>query len=217
MTMGEGGALATNDATLKRLIESYRDWGRDCWCGPGKDDTCRKRFKWKLGTLPEGYDHKYVYSHMGYNLKLTDMQAAVGVAQLRKLDNFIAKRAANWKYLRNGLKEFEEQLILPEPTRNSRPSWFGFILTVRDGAPFTRNELTAYLEKRKVATRLLFCGNLLRHPAFQDIECRVPDGLRNTDTVMNSTFWVGVYPGLTKPMLDYVMGVFGDFMRLKKC
>ncbi|MCP4423371.1 MAG: lipopolysaccharide biosynthesis protein RfbH [Chloroflexi bacterium] len=213
ITMGEGGVVLTNHARLKKLVESFRDWGRDCWCPPGKDNTCGKRFDWQLGDLPYGYDHKYIYSHIGYNLKMTDMQAAVGVAQLKKLDSFIAARNHNWQYLHDGLKPFEEFFILPEPTPKSDPSWFGFLLTVRPGAPFGRNELIRYLEERKIATRLLFGGNLIRQPAYQQIPHRVVGSLTNTDIVMNQTFWIGVFPGLTPPMIEYVLATFADFVR----
>jgi CDP-6-deoxy-D-xylo-4-hexulose-3-dehydrase len=212
ITMGEGGALATADPLLKKLIVSFRDWGRDCWCEPGQENMCRRRFCWKLGSLPAGYDHKYTYSQIGYNLKLTDMQAAVGVAQLEKLEMFIQKRRSNWKYLYDGLKPYEEHFILPRPTPSSRPCWFGFLLTVRDDAPFSRDQIVGHLEKAGIATRLLFAGNILRHPAYQGIDRRVPFGLENTDRVMRSTFWVGVYPGLTREMLDHMIGSFEKFI-----
>ena len=210
ITMGEGGAVVTDRPRLKVLVESFRDWGRDCWCAPGKADTCGKRFGWQLGDLPQGYDHKYIYSHLGYNLKATDMQAAVGVSQLKKLAGFIATRKRNWRKLRDGLARLEEFLILPEPTLHSDPSWFGFALTVRPGSPVTRNELIAGLDARKIATRLLFGGNLLRQPAFRHVAHRVAGPLSATDVVMTNTFWVGVYPGLTEEMLDYVIESIGD-------
>jgi CDP-6-deoxy-D-xylo-4-hexulose-3-dehydrase len=213
ITMGEGGVVLTNRPRLKKLVESFRDWGRDCWCAPGKDNTCGKRFEWQLGDLPYGYDHKYIYSHIGYNLKMTDMQAAVGLAQLKKLDGFIAARKRNWQQLYKGLQPFEEFLILPEPTPNSDPSWFGFLLTVRPEAPFSRNELIGCLEERKIATRLLFGGNLIRQPAYQHVPYRVVGDLTNTDIVMNQTFWIGVFPGLTSEMIDYVISTFADFLR----
>ncbi len=213
ITMGEGGCVLTDHPPLKTLVESFRDWGRDCWCAPGDANTCGKRFEWQLGELPYGYDHKYIYSHIGYNLKLTDMQAAVGVAQLKKLPEFIDARKHNWRLLREGLKSFEEFLILPRPTPNSDPSWFGFALTVRPEAPFTRNDLIGYLESRKIATRLLFGGNLTRQPAYQNISCRVVGKLENTDVVMNQTFWVGVYPGLTEQMIAYVVETVSAFIR----
>jgi CDP-6-deoxy-D-xylo-4-hexulose-3-dehydrase len=213
MTMGEGGALVTNDAHLKTVIESFRDWGRDCWCEPGSDNTCNKRFKWQLGTLPYGYDHKYVYSHIGYNLKITDMQAAVGTAQLKKLPHFINARKKNWQLLYKGLKKYEKYFVLPEATKKADPSWFGFVLTVKEDAPFTRNDITAFLEKNNVATRLLFSGNIVRHPSFEGVKYRVFGKLENTDFIMNKTFWIGVYPGLTESMINYVLDMFANFMK----
>ena len=208
ITMGEGGCVLTEKPLLKTLVESFRDWGRDCWCEPGKENTCGKRFDWQLGELPCGYDHKYTYSHIGYNLKMTDMQAAVGVSQLKKLPSFIAARQANFNRLKEGLREIEEFFILPEPTPNSEPSWFGFPIAVRPGAPFQRNQVIEYLEQRKIATRLLFAGNLLRQPAYRDIRHRVVGTLENTDFAMNNVFWIGVYPGLTTPMIDYMIDTF---------
>jgi CDP-6-deoxy-D-xylo-4-hexulose-3-dehydrase len=205
ITMGEGGAVLTNSPILKKIAESFRDWGRDCWCEPGVDNTCGKRFNWQLGCLPHGYDHKYTYSHVGYNLKLSDMQAAVGVAQLKKLPQFIERRRNNFKLLYESLKPLEEFLILPEATPGSTPSWFGFPLTVRESAPLSRNELVQHLERRKIATRLLFGGNLLRQPAYQNIACRVVGDLTATDRVMNQTFWVGVYPGLDEARLEHIV------------
>lgn len=213
ITMGEGGCVLTQQPQLKKLVESFRDWGRDCWCAPGVANTCGKRFDWQLGDLPEGYDHKYIYSHVGYNLKLTDMQAAVGVAQLKKLPQFLEARQRNWQQLYDGLKAFEEYLILPEATPNSEPSWFGFLLSVRPDAPFSRNELVGYLEENHVATRLLFSGNITRQPAYQDVAYRVVGDLTNTDIVMNQTFWIGVYPKLTPQMIDYALSVFADFFK----
>jgi len=213
ITMGEGGCVLTNKPQLKKLVESFRDWGRDCWCAPGVANTCGKRFDWQLGDLPAGYDHKYTYSHIGYNLKLTDMQAAVGVAQLKKLPQFLAARQRNWQQLYDGLKPFAEHLILPKATPNSTPSWFGFLITVRPDAPFTRNELVQYLEENHVATRLLFSGNITRQPAYQDVHYRVVGDLTNSDIVMNQTFWVGVYPKLTPQMIDYELSVFTDFFK----
>ena len=203
ITTGEGGVVMGQLPLLKRIAESFRDWGRDCWCEPGKDNTCGKRFEWQLGQLPCGYDHKYTYSHIGYNLKATDMQAAVGVAQLKKLPGFIERRRANFAYLKAALADVEEFLILPEPTPRSNPSWFGFPLTVRESAPLTRNALIQYLEQRNIKTRLLFGGNMLRQPAYIDIEHRVVGEMRNTDRIMNQTFWVGLYPGLSREMLDH--------------
>jgi CDP-4-dehydro-6-deoxyglucose reductase, E1 len=205
ITMGEGGAVLTNNPLLKKLVESFRDWGRDCWCEPGVDNTCGKRFDWQLGELPHGYDHKYTYSHIGYNLKLSDMQAAVGVAQLEKLDGFIAKRKENFNYLLEHLRPLEQYLVLPEATANSEPSWFGFPITVRENAPISRNTLVQHLEKHKIGTRLLFGGNLLRQPAYKDIVHRVVGSSEQTDRVMNQTFWIGVYPGLTREMLDFIV------------
>jgi CDP-6-deoxy-D-xylo-4-hexulose-3-dehydrase len=205
ITMGEGGAVLTNQPLLRTLVESFRDWGRDCWCEPGRDNTCGKRFDWQLGSLPHGYDHKYTYSHVGYNLKLTDMQAAVGVAQLGKLDGFIAARRRNFQTLRDGLRGLEECFILPEATEGSDPSWFGFPIGVRAEAPVSRNQVTAFLEERKIATRLLFGGNLTRQPAYEGREYRVIGPLKNSDFVMDRVFWIGVYPGLTPAMLDHTL------------
>jgi CDP-4-dehydro-6-deoxyglucose reductase, E1 len=205
ITMGEGGAVLTNNPLLKKLVESFRDWGRDCWCEPGVDNTCGKRFDWQLGELPHGYDHKYTYSHIGYNLKLSDMQAAVGVAQLEKLDGFIQRRKDNFNYLLEQLRPLEQYLILPEATPNSDPSWFGFPITVREDATVSRNTLVQHLEKHKIGTRLLFGGNLLRQPAYKDIVHRVVGSSEQTDRVMNQTFWIGVYPGLTREMLDFIV------------
>lgn len=213
MTMGEGGCVLTNDPQLKVIIESFRDWGRDCYCEPGKDNTCGRRFDWQLGSLPHGYDHKFIYSHLGYNLKATDMQAAVGVAQLRKLPRFIEARRRNWHSLYEGLKRYEEFFVLPEPTPGSDPSWFGFLLTVREDAPFSRREFTRYLEDHKIATRMLFGGNLTRQPAYQQETYRTIGSLDVSDTVMNQTFWIGVYPGLTTEMLEYILSVFDTFLR----
>jgi len=205
ITMGEGGAVLTSRPALKTIVESFRDWGRDCWCAPGKADTCGKRFDWQLGDLPRGYDHKYTYSHIGYNLKATDMQAAVGVAQLGKLPAFIDARRRNWTRLRESLQHLDEFFLLPAPAPDSDPSWFGFALTIRTSAPFTRSSLIAHLEARRIGTRLLFGGNLLRQPAYRDIPHRVVGPLETSDLVMNQTFWLGVYPGLTDPMIDYVV------------
>jgi len=215
ITMGEGGCVLTNRPTLKVIVESFRDWGRDCWCEPGKDNTCGKRFAWKMGDLPEGYDHKYIYSHIGFNLKVTDMQAAIGVSQLKKLPHFTKVRKRNWQLLYDGLKQFEEYLILPRATAGSDPSWFGFVITVRPGAPFTRNEMVRYLESRKVATRLLFSGNLTRQPAYRDQIYRVVGELKNTNIATDQTFWIGVYPGVTEPMTDYAVDVVAEFIQEK--
>ena len=208
ITMGEGGSVLMEKPLLRTLAESFRDWGRDCWCQPGKDNTCGKRFDWQLGELPCGYDHKYTYSHIGYNLKLTDMQAAVGVAQLRKLDGFIEARRRNFKALRDGLRDLEEFFLLPEATPHSEPSWFGFPIAVRPGAPFTRNQVIRELEQRKIATRLLFGGNLMRQPAYEGTACRAAVPLTNTDFVMDRVFWIGVYPGVTAEMQEYLLHTF---------
>jgi CDP-6-deoxy-D-xylo-4-hexulose-3-dehydrase len=210
ITMGEGGAVLTDMPLLKTLVESFRDWGRDCWCDPGKDNTCGKRFDWQLGELPCGYDHKYTYSHIGYNLKLTDMQAAVGVTQLAKLPGFIKARKANFRALHVGLSGIEH-LILPQPTPGSDPSWFGFPISVRPEAPFTRDHLIRFLESRKIGTRLLFAGNLLRQPAYLDQPHRAIGDLPNSDFVMNQTFWIGVFPGLAPEAIDYVIDAFHEF------
>ena len=205
ITTGEGGAVLVKKVAHKTIVESFRDWGRDCWCAPGCDNTCLKRYEWTLGELPEGYDHKYTYSHLGYNLKSGDIQAAIGLAQLDRLDSFIELRRRNWAYLKEGLKVLEEFLQLPEPTLNSDPSWFGFALTVKACSPKTRNQIVQELNEAKIATRLLFGGNLLRQPAFIGTPRRVVGELTNTDIVMNDTFWIGVWPGLTLPMLDYMI------------
>ena len=205
ITMGEGGAVLTAQPLLRTLAESFRDWGRDCWCQPGCDNTCGKRFDWQLGELPAGFDHKYTYSHIGYNLKATDMQAAVGVAQLQKLPGFGEARRRNFRALHEGLRGLEEFFVLPEATAHSDPSWFGFPLAVRPGAPFTRNQVTRYLEDRKIATRLLFGGNLVRQPAYRGREFRVIGNLQNADFVMNQVFWIGVYPGIGPAQLAYML------------
>jgi CDP-6-deoxy-D-xylo-4-hexulose-3-dehydrase len=204
ITMGEGGAVFTNDPELKILIDSFRDWGRDCYCAPGKENTCGKRFGWKLGDLPEGYDHKYTYSHLGYNLKISDMQAACGLAQLDRLEGFVAARRRNFDYLKRRLASCEESLILPEATPKSEPSWFGFPITLRESCGFSRVQLLRYLEQYNIGTRQLFAGNLTRQPYMAGRKFRISGLLTNTDTIMNHTFWIGVYPGLTEEMLDYV-------------
>ena len=213
ITMGEGGAVITDSALLQSLVESFRDWGRDCWCDPGKENTCGKRFQWQLGELPYGYDHKYIYSHIGYNLKMTDMQAAVGLSQLERLPSFIETRKRNFRYLYERLKPYEDVLLLPESNPDADPSWFGFPLGVRENAPFTRNDLTQALETRRIGTRLLFGGNLTRQPAYQDVKFRVVGDLKNTDYAMRNVFWIGVYPGLSEPMLDHVVDAFSVFIR----
>jgi CDP-6-deoxy-D-xylo-4-hexulose-3-dehydrase len=213
ITMGEGGAVFTNDGILKRALESVRDWGRDCYCPPGKDNTCNKRFEWKLGDLPRGYDHKYTYSHLGYNLKITDMQAAVGLAQMDRLDEFVAARRRNWDYLTAGLRDLEDVLILPTATEHSEPSWFGYCLTLRADAPVNRDKLVIHLNEKKVATRLLFGGNLIRQPYMKGRNYRVVGDLENSDIVMHQTFWIGVYPGLSTSHLDYAMDVMRQAIR----
>ena len=214
MTMGEGGCILTDKPMLRSIVESFRDWGRDCWCGPGKDNTCGKRFtQTSAGTLSCGYDHKYTYSHIGYNLKVTDMQAAVGVAQLEKLPRFIEARRENFRSLYEGLRGLEEFFILPEATPGSDPAWFGFPLAVRPDAPFTRDEVTLHLEQNKIATRLLFAGNLTRQPAYRNIEKRVIGDLPNSDFAMNNVFWIGLYPGLDRTRIDYMLSVFGRLKR----
>ena len=213
MTMGEGGCVLTDRAPLKTLLESFRDWGRDCWCDPGKDNTCGKRFGWQQGQLPAGYDHKYTYAHIGYNLKVTDMQAAVGVAQLKKLPAFIEARRRNFRLLKAGLRDLQDYFVLPEATPGSDPSWFGFPLAVRPGTKLTRNGVVQALERKRIQTRLLFGGNLLRQPAYADIEHRVVGELTNTDFIMNQVFWIGVYPGLDAARLDYVIDVLYRLVR----
>jgi CDP-6-deoxy-D-xylo-4-hexulose-3-dehydrase len=212
ITMGEGGCVVTNDDQLGRIARSYRDWGRDCYCAGGESNTCGTRFSQQFGTLPAGYDHKYVYSHVGYNLKVTDMQAAIGCAQLEKLPGFVARRRANFDWLRDALRPYEDRLLLPTATPHSEPSWFGLVISVREGAGFTRAELVRFLEANRIETRSLFAGNLLRHPAFQSIPRRIVRDLANTDTVMNTSFFIGVYPGLDVTRLEYMSGIFERFM-----
>lgn len=213
ITMGEGGAVFTQRPLLKRILESVRDWGRDCYCEPGKDNTCGKRFEWQLGDLPQGYDHKYTYSHMGYNLKITDMQAAIGTAQMLHLPGFIAARRANFKALYDGLKEMEEFFLLPEATPNSDPSWFGFPITLQPGTPFTRDELAIHLNDKKIGTRLLFGGNLLRQPYMKGRPHRAIGDLAHSDRVMRDTFWIGVYPGLGEGEIGYMLDTMRNFCR----
>lgn len=223
MTTGEGGAVLCSDPKMKMVVESIRDWGRDCWCPSGKDNTCGKRFRWKLGDLPEGYDHKYTYSHLGYNLKMTDLQAAVGVAQLARLDEFGRARRRNFEWLRRELAPLEEFLLLPEPTVGADPSWFGFLLTVREEAPFTRDQLVRVLEAEGIQTRMLFAGNMTRQPALTVLQSasgsgerapyRISGRLEATDAIMNRAFWIGVYPGLTQQMLEHVAKVLSRAAR----
>ncbi|OGC07792.1 lipopolysaccharide biosynthesis protein RfbH [candidate division WOR-1 bacterium RIFOXYD2_FULL_36_8] len=217
ITMGEGGALLTNNLHLKRIIESFRDWGRDCWCQSGKDDTCKNRFKQQFGELPYGYDHKYVYSHFGYNLKVTDMQAAIGCAQLDKLPKFIEARKKNYKYLLEKLIKYSDKFIFSESLPAASPSWFGFLITVRENAGFARDDIVNYLEDNKIQTRMLFAGNMVSHPAFDQMRkeksgYRIVGHLEKTDLIMNNTFWVGVYPGMTKEKLDYMVRKVSDFL-----
>lgn len=213
ITTGEGGAVLVKRVAHKRIVESFRDWGRDCWCAPGCDNTCLKRYEWALGDLPQGYDHKYTYSHLGYNLKSGDIQAAIGIAQLDRLTTFIELRRRNWRYLRDGLQDLEEFIVLPKPTNASNPSWFGFAITVKECSPRTRNEIVQELNRRKIATRLLFGGNLLRQPAFVETPRRVIGNLENTDRIMNCTFWIGVWPGLTLEMLDFMIDQLKEIIK----
>lgn len=221
ITMGEGGAVYTNDVMLKRLVESFRDWGRDCWCPSGHDDTCTHRFTQQFGELPVGYDHKYVYSHLGYNLKVTDMQAAIGCAQLEKLTSIIDIRRKNWQKLHTGLADLANVFIFPEANTSSEPSWFGFLLTVKEKVNFTRDELVQFLEKNKIQTRMLFAGNLVKHPCFDEMRdngtgYRTVGTLTNTDKIMNHTFWIGVYPGMTEAMLDFMIVKIHEFTGMDK-
>jgi CDP-4-dehydro-6-deoxyglucose reductase, E1 len=211
ITMGEGGAVLVEDELLGRLARSYRDWGRDCYCSGGENNTCGKRFSQQFGSLPYGYDHKYVYSHIGYNLKVTDIQAAIGCAQLKKLDGFVAARRKNWAALRSLLAPYEDRLLLPETPPESEPCYFGFVITVRRDAGFLRGALVDYLEAAKIETRNLFCGNLIRHPAYDEAEYRIVGDLTNTDTIMNDTFFIGVYPGMTDKHVEYIGETFQRF------
>ena len=216
ITMGEGGAVFTNRSVLKRALESIRDWGRDCYCEPGKDNTCNKRFCQQLGDLPFGYDHKYTYSHVGYNLKITDMQASVGLSQLKHLPKFIEKRQENFDILFNGLKEFEEFFILPKVSPKAKPSWFGFPITIKPNATFTRNKLVEFLDENKIGTRLLFGGNLLKQPYMKNQNYKIIGDLKNSDIVVNNTFWIGVYPGLGAEELNYVLEIFRKFIKINQ-
>ena len=211
ITMGEGGAVLVNNASLKKVAESFRDWGRDCWCAPGKDNTCGERYCQQLGDLPDGYDHKYTYSHIGFNLKVSDMQAAVGLSQLTKADHFVARRKENHAMLLGMFKEFEEHFILPVATENSDPSWFGFMLTIRENSPINRNKFVEYLENNKIGTRLFFGGNMLRQPAYSTLNYRKIGDLENSDIVMNNSFWLGVWPGLEKKHYDYIIEVVRNY------
>jgi len=207
ITMGEGGAILTNSPKLKRIVESFRDWGRDCWCKPGNDNTCGKRFDWQLGELPHGYDHKYIYTHVGYNLKLTDMQAAIGLAQLKKLDQFIKQRKDNFQFLYENLQSLSKYLSVAEPAKNSEPSWFGFTIRVKKNSPISRNEIVQGLHSNNIGTRLLFGGNLIKQPFFKEFSCRISGHLNNTDIVMENVFWIGLQPNLDKVKLDYIIKV----------
>ena len=215
ITMGEGGAVLTNSTKLKLSIDSFRDWGRDCWCKSGHDNTCKKRFDWHLGELPYGYDHKYIYSNIGYNLKATDLQASVGIMQLDKLDNFINKRKTNWLRINSIIKKYEDYFEPHLPQQKSDPSWFGYAITVKDNNKFSRDEIVRYLNDRRISTRLLFGGNLIKQPAYKNKKFKISGDLKVADTVMNSTFWVGVYPGITSEMLDYMEESFDEFFRNK--
>lgn len=215
ITMGEGGAVLTNNPLLKRIILSFRDWGRDCWCETGIDNTCGKRFSQKFGNLPKGYDHKYVYSHIGYNLKITDLQAAIGVAQLKKLPAFIIERRENFKRIYEGLKSLQNYFILPEAAKHSEPSWFGFPILVKRTAHFNRLDIVSFLERNKIATRMLFGGNLTKQPAYADIKYRIVENLNNTDYVMNNLFWIGVYPGLKRAQLNFMISKIKEFVKEK--
>jgi CDP-4-dehydro-6-deoxyglucose reductase, E1 len=214
ITMGEGGCVVTDHPELKSLAESFRDWGRDCWCDPGKDNTCGRRFEWQLGDLPYGYDHKYIFSHVGYNLKATDMQAAVGVAQLKRLPEFVARRKENFQVLLQGLEDMQEFFILPRATAGSDPSWFGFPILLRQGTPFSRRDVIHHLEANKIATRLLFGGNLVRQPAYKNVRYRVAGTLENTEFALERLFWVGLYPGITDAMLRYMLDTLHRLPRL---
>jgi CDP-6-deoxy-D-xylo-4-hexulose-3-dehydrase len=213
ITMGEGGAILTQSTKLKLSIDSFRDWGRDCWCKSGHDDTCNKRFDWQLGELPYGYDHKYTYSNIGYNLKLTDMQAAIGVKQLDKLEGFIKKRKENWLKVDSIIRKFPDYFIPHIPTDNSDPSWFGYAITVKENSKFSRDDLVKHLNENRISTRLLFGGNLIKQPAYQNKKYRVVGSLDNADTVMKSTFWIGVYPGINEEMHNFIDDIFAEYIQ----
>lgn len=220
ITLGEGGAVCTNDQLLNRLVLSYRDWGRDCWCGPGVDDTCKHRYSQQFGQLPFGYDHKYVYSHFGYNLKITDMQASVGCAQIDKLSDFIEKRKKNWEYLRRGLSGFSRYFIFPEPMENSEPSWFGFLLSIKENIGFSRDEMVGFLENNQIQTRNLFAGNYIKQPCFDELRnsgqgFRIVGELKNTDYIMSNSFWLGVYPGMTEDKLNFIIRKIQEFIETR--
>ncbi|MBT3777579.1 MAG: lipopolysaccharide biosynthesis protein RfbH [Pelagibacteraceae bacterium] len=216
ITTGEGGAVFTQSPKLNKLIESFRDWGRDCFCNPGVDNTCGKRFDWQLGSLPKGYDHKYIYSHLGYNLKMTDMQAACGLAQMDRIEGFIDKRKKNFNYLKNGLQPFSDLIILPEATKNSDPSWFGFPITIKPESRINRIDLLRFLDNHKIGTRLLFSGNIIRQPYFKNLNYRIFGELTNTDVIMNHSFWLGVYPGINEKMLDFIIAKISVFLSKKR-
>ena len=216
ISTGEGGAVSTNDSLLDSIIRSFRDWGRSCWCAVGKDNTCGKRYEWQLGDLPFGFDHKYIYSEIGYNFKATDLQAALGVSQIKKLPKFVETRRDNWKFYREHLNEFNEHLIMPEPTAYSKPSWFGFAISIKEKSPFTRTDLISFLDQNKIDSRMLFAGNIVRHPAYMDIRHRVSGTLHKSDFVTKNTFWIGVAPVVTRPMQNYVVEKFAEFMKRYK-
>jgi CDP-6-deoxy-D-xylo-4-hexulose-3-dehydrase len=216
MTMGEGGAVLTSDSRLKKIAESFRDWGRDCWCPTGKDNTCGKRFDWNFDDMPEGYDHKYIYTHVGYNLKVSDMQAALGLSQLNKLQSFIDKRVSNFDYLAKKLSHLQDVILLPKATKDSSPSWFGFLITIKPEANIKRRDVINYLEKNKIGTRLLFAGNLVRQPLYKHVEKRVVGDLKNSDIIMSNSFWVGIYPALNESHLDYMAQKIDESLRSKK-
>jgi CDP-6-deoxy-D-xylo-4-hexulose-3-dehydrase len=213
VSTGEGGAVSTDSPLLNKIIRSLRDWGRDCWCTSGCDNTCGKRYDWQLGDLPKGFDHKYIYSEIGYNLKATDLQAALGINQIKRLPQFIQARNDNWNFYKESFKDLKKFFILPEPTAHSKPSWFGFMLTIKENAPFSRRELVTYLEENKIGTRMLFGGNLTKQPAYKGVDFRVSETLRNTDAITLNGFWLGVFPGITREMQCYVIEKMFDFVK----